>query len=65
MKSFKIARETRRTEKAILVDLKGVNDPENLPIGRADVWLPLSQVSIENGIVSLPDWLASAKGLAW
>ena len=62
-KSYKIHRETRRTEKAVLVDLKGVNDPDSVPLGRADVWLPLSQVTIENGIVTMPAWLSEKKGL--
>jgi hypothetical protein len=64
-KTFKIARETKRTDKAILVDLKGVNDLDSIPLGRADVWLPLSQITIDNGIVTLPAWLAEKKGLCW
>jgi len=63
-KTFKIIRETKRTDKAVRVDLGGIADPIDC-LGRADIWLPLSQITIENGTVTMPAWLADKKALCW
>lgn len=56
-----IAREKRRTDKAVCINASGEKD--------GDVWLPLSKVEVQktgNGslvILTLPEWLAIDKGL--
>lgn len=48
---YKVVSETA---KAILVEIEGV---------RSSIWLPLSQIKRNGAIVSMPAWLANAKGI--
>lgn len=48
---YKVVSETA---KAILVQIEGI---------RSEIWLPLSQIKRNGAIVSMPSWLANAKGI--